>query len=218
MKLHTKTDPESPRIPETLKTAEVRVINDHAELTEVTLMDCDLSGQSALGVVFEQAVIRHASFGRSRFSGARLMDIRCEASDFAGAEWQRTRWQRVTFKGCKLTGMQLSGFQGMDIVFRDCAMESAIFANGRLTSVRFENCRMRRTMFDTMGFKGVTFFKCDLTGADVSGSRLERVDFRGSELSDFRIESRQLQGTMMDPLQAVQMAILLGIIVKDPGD
>ena len=55
-------------------------------------------------------------------------------------------------------------------------------------------------------------------GAHLLGSTLKGVDFRGSGLVDMRVEGRQLQGTIIDPLQSIQVASLLGISVRDSGE
>jgi uncharacterized protein YjbI with pentapeptide repeats len=65
---------------------------------------------------------------------------------------------------------------------------------------------------------GAVFSECDLAEADLTGSTLKGVDFRGSNLAGIHVEERQLQGTIIDSLQAIQVALLLGINVREPGE
>jgi uncharacterized protein YjbI with pentapeptide repeats len=207
-----------PRFPADLVPGQVKGLDDEAEYAAMLLADCDLSKQSAVNVVFDQVLLRHASMSLTRLPNMRMSDSRMEASDLSGALLQKARWQRVEFIGCRLTGIQLSEFNGKDLLFKECMMESAIFTSGRLRSVRFEKCNMRRVLLERMDLAGAVFLGCDLAGADLMGSMLKGGDFRGSDLAGVRVEGRQLQGTIIDHPQAVQVAALLGITVKEPGD
>ena len=58
------------------------------------------------------------------------------------------------------------------------------------------------------------FTRCDLTDADLQGANLRGADLRGSLLDGLRIAPKDVQGEIIDPSQAVQVAGLLGLTVK----
>jgi uncharacterized protein YjbI with pentapeptide repeats len=218
MKAPRRVDLASIPLPEDLIPFELDALQEAGEYTKVRLTERNLSGQAATGVIFERAHFQRVLLNRTRLSGAKLFDVRCEASDLSGAVWQKSRWQRVYFKGCKLTGMQLASFNGADVLFQECTMEGMIFSSGKLRGVRFEKCRMHRSVFDRMDISEARFHQCDLTGADLTGSTLAGVDLRGSDIPDIRLDVRQLRGLIIDPGQAVRLIAQLGSTVKDPGE
>jgi uncharacterized protein YjbI with pentapeptide repeats len=218
MKSSRKAPLRPPRLPPDLLPGNVRALEDEGEYAAAVLADSDFSRQTARSVAFDQVVLRHVSLGRARLPNMRMSDVRLEASDLSGASVQKARWHRVEFIGCRLTGMQLSQFSGGDLLFKECTLESALFTSGRFRSVHFERCNMRRVLLEKIDLAGAAFLGCDLTGADLTGSTLKGADFRGSDLTGVRVEGRQLQGITIDAFQAIQVAALLGIIVKDPGD
>jgi uncharacterized protein YjbI with pentapeptide repeats len=77
---------------------------------------------------------------------------------------------------------------------------------------------MRRLLLEKTVLAGAVFLGCDLTEADLTGSTLKGVDFRGSNLAGVRVDGGQLRGTIIDSLQAIQVAAILGITVKEPGE
>jgi uncharacterized protein YjbI with pentapeptide repeats len=209
-----KTTVALPKISTDLTLCELDELAEAGEYAGIRAGDHDLAGRSAAGVVFEEAVLQRVLFNRTRLSGAKLFDVRCEGSDFSGAVWPKSRWQRVHLKGCKLTGMQLASFNGADVLLQECTLEGTIFSSGKLRGVRFEKCRMHRAVFDRMDISDAVFHQCDLTGADLTGSTLAGVDIRGSDIRDVRLDVRQYKGLIIDPGQAVEIVAQLGCIVK----
>ncbi len=205
-------------MPAELLSCAVKPLEDATELIALSIAECDFTGQSASAVVIEQVLFRHAQLCRVRLPRMRMSDTRVEASDLSSAIFQKARWNRVVFTGCRLTGIQLPEFNGADILFKDCTMESALFTAGRFRSVRFERCTLRRVFFEKMNLTGAVFLKCDMAGVDFPNSELKGADFRGSEVGEMHVEGRQLQGTIIDPLQAIQIVSLLGVSVKELGD
>jgi uncharacterized protein YjbI with pentapeptide repeats len=214
MKAQLATSIPQPRIPIDIAPAAITGLGDALELVKVRIADLDLTASVHTGVVFEQALLQKVLLTRSRLNGARLFDVRCDASDLSGATWQRSRWQRAYVKGCKLTGMQLSSFSGVDLLFHECTMEGMIVGGGKVKGVHFEKCRMARTVFDRVEMNDVTFRGCDCTGMDLSGSQLRGVDLRGSDVPDIRIETGQYKGLTIDHMQAVELMAQLGCIVS----
>ncbi len=73
---------------------------------------------------------------------------------------------------------------------------------------------LRGALFEGADLRGVMFARCDLTNADLQGTNLRGADLRGSLLDGLRIGPKDVQGAIIDPSQAVQVAGLLGLTVK----
>jgi uncharacterized protein YjbI with pentapeptide repeats len=207
-----------PQLPMHLDAQEIRALADHSEYTGLRLTKCDWTGQTAEDLLFEQVEFRRAVFQSSTVTGARLFDVRAGTTDFSGANWRGARFRRVELAGCRLLGAQLLEAQLDDVFFKDCNLESAVFASSVFKAVRFEGCALRGTLFDGADLRGVLFYRCDLTNADFSGANLRGADFRGSIIDGLKAGGREWQGAVIDPTQAVQVAALLGLTVKPVED
>ena len=73
---------------------------------------------------------------------------------------------------------------------------------------RFDECRLEK----------VAFAQCDLTQAEFFGTRLRGLSFADSDIRGIRvreIESFELKGLKINPLQAVELARLLGVEIEE---
>jgi uncharacterized protein YjbI with pentapeptide repeats len=145
----------------------------------------------------------------------RLLDVQLEACDLTGAIWEQARLQRVTFNGCRLRGVQLLEAHCENAVFHDSLLENSNFASATFKAARFENCDLREAVFTEADLGNVVFQRCDLTHADLRGSKLTGADLRGSIISGMQVGAPELKGAIIDPTQAVQVASLLGLSVKE---
>lgn len=214
MKPQASKEIRPPELPRQLPTEPLATLGDRAVISARLLARCDLAGQAAAAVVFEQVVLRRSSLARTVFAAPRLADVRAEITDFSGANWKRARLRRIEFIECRLIGVQWLEVELEDTIFRGCTLESAVFASAACKRVRFEGCLLRGAMFDGADLSGVTLRGCDLTGADLQGANLRGADLRGSVLDGLRIGARDVQGAIIDPEQAGQVAGLLGLTVK----
>jgi uncharacterized protein YjbI with pentapeptide repeats len=203
-----------PELPKHLPAEALDALADRAEHTARLFARCDLSGQSAADVVFEQVMFRRASLARTTLITPRLADVRAEVTDFSGAEWKKARFRRVEFIECRLLGVQWLEAELEDAVFKGCNLESAVFASAIFKVARFDACVLRGAMFDGADLSDVVFHRCDLTNADLTGATLRDADLRGSIIDGLRVGPKELQGATIDPAQAIQVAGLLGLTVR----
>jgi uncharacterized protein YjbI with pentapeptide repeats len=88
------------------------------------------------------------------------------------------------------------------------------------SSVLFEQALLRRMNFTQsclpkLRLLDVQLEACDLTHADLRGSKLAGADLRGSIINGMQVGAPELKGAIIDPAQAVQVASLLGLNVKE---
>ncbi len=215
MKPVTKHGIQTPRLPKNLNSETITALVDHAEYFSASISSGELVKQAAASVIFEHVLLRRMNFTQSRLSKLRLLDVQLENCDLTGASWEDAHLQRIVFNSCRLMGVQLLEARCEDVVFRECTLESAIFASATFKAVRFENCSLREVVFTEADLSHTIFQRCDLTHADLRGSRLIGADFRGSIIDGMQAGAPELKGAIIEPLQAVQVANLLGLIVKE---
>jgi uncharacterized protein YjbI with pentapeptide repeats len=207
----------SPQLPKRLRSEPISALAEGAEYSGLVASRCDFAGQAAGGVLFEQVVFRRTSFNGSTLTEPRLFDVRAEVTDFSGADWKKARFRRAEFIECRLLGIQLLEATLEDVVFTKCTLESAVFASAVFKAARFEACLLRGALFEEADLRGVVFHRCDLTHADLRGADLRGADLRGSVIDGMKVGPKEVQGAIIDPVQAVQVAGLLGLTVK-PAD
>jgi uncharacterized protein YjbI with pentapeptide repeats len=215
MKSPTRHGVQPPQLPKSLRAETLAAIEDHGEYTALALVDCDLTLQAATNVIFEQAQIRRSSLARTRLAQLRLIDVRLEACDCSGADWEKVRVRRAEISGGRLLGMQLLEADLENVLVRDCNFADAVCAAAKLKDVRFEKCDLHSVSFEQAELSGVVFHQCDLSGADLRGAKLREVDLRGAIIDGMQVGAKELRGAIIDRMQAVQVAGLLGITVKE---
>ena len=103
-------------------------------------------------------------------------------------------------------------------LFERCKGEFANFAFSRLRTVRFAGCPMHGAAFGDCRFERVEFAQCDLTQAEFFGTRLRGLSFADSDIRGIRVReigSFELKGLKISPLQAVELARLLGVEIEE---
>lgn len=104
------------------------------------------------------------------------------------------------------------------LLFERCKGEFANFAFSRLRTVRFAGCPMHGAAFGDCRFERVEFAQCDLTQAEFFGTRLRGLSFADSDIRGIRVReigSFELKGLKISPLQAVELARLLGVEIEE---
>ena len=209
------TKPKSPRLPKSLPPETPTQLEEHQEYASIKISGCDLTGQSAGNVLFEEISLQRTNLTGSRLPKLRLLDIRLEGCDLSGAFLDEARFRRVELIGCRLMGLQMLSTQLDDVCFKDCNLEGAVFASSRAKALHFENCILLTVSFEEANLEGTIFRDCDLRNADLRNTNLQEADFCGSKLDGLQVSPKDMLGAIISPTQAIQVASLLGVTVMD---
>ena len=215
MKPQSKNGIRLPQLPKHLPMGELSHLEDFGQYMETIIAGADFSTQEGKNFQFEQTHLRQVVFQQSRLTNFSLMDSVIERSDLSGARWEKGRFRRVEMTGCRLLGSSLMEGMFEDVYFKDCNAESANFITSTFKNVRFENCNLRGVSFEGADLTGVVFFRCDLSGSIFLNSIMKLTDLRSSVIDDMSVGINELRGAIFSPSQAVQVAGLLGITIKD---
>jgi uncharacterized protein YjbI with pentapeptide repeats len=161
------------------------------------------AGQAAQRVLFEQVLLKRVDLSRTRLPGVQWNDARLEGCDLSGVDWEKARLRRVEFIGCRLVGARLLDAQLDDVLFRDCQGELALFWSVICRHVRFEQAHLREASFAKADLSGVVFQDCDLYRANLNG---------------LQVGLRELHGAIIDSTQAIYVASLTGVVIRDDHD
>jgi uncharacterized protein YjbI with pentapeptide repeats len=218
MKTNTRPTIQPPQIPRHLPAGSPTILEDRGEYAMQAWSGCNLSGLNVTLPVFEHISFRRVTLGPSRHTRPRFIDCRLEACDLSAILWEQARFRRVEFVGCRLTGAQLLEAELEDVAFKECSLQSAAFSSARFKAVRFDNCLLNEASFEGADCGGVIFTDCDLAQADLRQAKLGGADLRGSRLGGVQVGALELKGVIVDSVQAVQIAGLIGLVVREKGE
>ena len=205
-----------PELPAQLaEVGQLATLADQSSYTQQALLDCNFASQSADDLLFEQVSCKRVSFNHTSLTLAQLFDVRLDGCDLAGAEWEKAHLRRVELSGCRLVGLRLSASSLEDVQLVKCNAELARFWDCSFKAARFDHCVLREASFAGSDLSGVTFRDCDLTQADLRNTKLKGADLRGSTLTGVQVGIKELQGAIVTPIQAIQLAGLLGLTVQE---
>ncbi len=211
--------PRPPRLPDRLASA--------LAVDELDELYPDVDGVALDGDVLSLPDARTFDLLRSRLRSCTLelpddaalevRDAELEGIDLTGrrlAGAVRTRFVR-----CRLSGTDLSDATIEDVTFEDCALDLASWRMARVRRVTVAGGRIDGLDATGAHLADVVLGAVSLAGVVLDGSRCERVDLTGADLS--HAESLpSLAGTTISAPQAValapRLARSLGIAVRVP--
>lgn len=130
---------------------------DRAEITDLRVEDCDISGIVATG-----SVVRRMELLRTRIRGVTFVKGQVEETFLDSCTTDE-----LSFRFSRLKRM----------VFRDCDLSGADFYNATFDHVTIENCDLRRAKFDAAIVECLSIRNCELAGIEgVGGLKGAQVD------------------------------------------
>lgn len=176
------------------------------QFAKVEFLDTDMSELVTNGAVFADCTFRGVEFSQSSHTNTGFLNCSFVGCGFFGA----------VFADCKLTGS----------MFDRCTFSLLQVHGGDWSFVGLPGADLRGTTFTDVRMReadltGARCHKATIRGADLTGAMLGKVDFtrcdlRGSEFSQLDPFTLELGKAVIDPGQAVVLAMSLGIKVLPP--
>ena len=86
--------------------------------------------------------------------------------------------------------------------------------HARWKRAHFEGCDLSGADWNGADARGLVFQDCDLRGADFNFCQLQGADWRGCQTENISIDAPSLRGLIVEPMQAAQLARVLGLDVR----
>lgn len=192
-------------------------------LNETTLEDIRLVSVSRTGLTadllaFRQAILQDCVFAGCEFPKLRLFDVSMKNTDLANMNCEQSGGSRVVLEECRLMGINLSGSDWDDLSISHCHAPYARFPVSRFRRTVFDACNLENADFFGSDLTKVLFRDCNLKGCRFLECQCRETDFRGSELEGVLIGTQELQGAIVEPMQAPILIARFGVTVKWPQD
>lgn len=99
-----------------------------------------------------------------------------------------------------------------------CKADYANFSQGRFRCVCFSESDLRSGVLAGCRLEYAEFDRCDLSQAELFGTPLAGISLVGNTIAGIRFgaaESRELRGAVVDRMQALELARMLGFEIEE---
>jgi uncharacterized protein YjbI with pentapeptide repeats len=174
----------------------------------------DISGRKISAFGAKCSLFREVSFANCEFGSIRLRDVCFEKCDLSNSVLRGFEATRVEFIDCRLIGMRAIECRWSSVLVENCEARYIQLNDGqaRVCEVRGSNlaeCDLRNTDLEGTIFSQALLYRADLTGAKLRGA-----DLRGADIEGVTVRAEDLRGAIVNAAQAMDLARLLGVIIK----
>ncbi len=158
-------------------------------------------------------------FNRVHFGGnlikVNFIDCIFSHCDFSNLELSQSLYMRVQFEHCKGTGSIFRKSKFKYTTFRNGSFPLSDFSESQFENVRIYDCNLSESAFQSCTQSDFETSNVDFTQSDFINTSLAKMDLSGCKIQGLRLSPNHLKGLILDAHQAVGIATLLGIIIKE---
>ena len=173
-------------------------------------VQCSLSELEFNGCVFEKV-----SFNQHDFDHCTLIDCVFDHCDLSNVDLTSSCLRRVEFRQCNLVGLDASVCVNEDVLLYRCNARLSNLSGSQIKNCEWKENRMDESSINDCRIKGLDVDQCVLTGAEFLHTPLNKVDVSTSVIDGIALSGTELKGIIVSPYQAVALAKILGIVVKE---
>jgi uncharacterized protein YjbI with pentapeptide repeats len=184
--------------------------------------ECLFTGVSYAGENLKGLDVLRCRFVKCDFSEcsmelAGFRDTVFEACDFSNCDFSKASFQKTLFQGCKLMGADFIEGSLRHVRFLDVSCGYVNFADSRVQDTAFEKSRLPNAAFSRCKMTA-SFEDCDLMQSLFQQTPLKDIDLRTCRLQGIQITLPDLKGAVVTPVQASDLAALLGLVIKEQDE
>ncbi len=203
--------PDLPRDLELANDAAQLFANPEVQLSERLVRGLKQESASLKTFHLEACVLQGVALKGAIIEAAKWRDVRFTDCDLANAEIRVIVAHRIEFVGCRMTGLRLGKSEWRNLLFSGGDQRYAQCRFGVFQRSEFNECDFEDADFYGADLRGCVFSRCNLRNVEMSKARLTDADLRGSNVEGLRLGAEDIAGAIVDPVQALSFAHLLGI-------
>jgi len=188
-----------------------------AVLEETQLEDGEYRQETVTGAFGKlevaRTVFRSCCFAGSDLSDTSFVDVVFEDCDFSQCHWVNGYFRGCTFLRCRGDGINFNGAFFKQTALRESTFIYANFGQAHWESAAIAHCTLDHAALNEMVCKKLTWEQVSLRDVDFFRTKLKGMDLSSCTLEGITVSDRftELRGVKLDPLQAVEIASLLGV-------
>lgn len=183
-------------------------------MVETRVAGADWRGRTAGSLRIEASLLERVCLADCRFGTLAMKDVRLVNCDLANMEVRGWNLTRVEFVDCRMTGFSGGETEALDVLVQEGDLRYSRFRDSRFKAAEFDRCNFEDADFQGTDLSGSIFRGCNLRNVEMGRARLSDADLRGSAVEGLHIALEGLRGAVVDPSQAMQFALLLGIRIE----
>lgn len=190
---------------------------DEESAARLHLKNADLTGEALAGLSFAHCILEGCRFQNCDLTRASFTDCVLKGCDLSGAKLWESYFSRCRVQNCRALGANFAEGRLFELTIAGTQLRYACFDQSKWERVRVENSCLAEVMLTNSRLKTLCFAQADLSGAMLTGTPLKGLDLRGCTLTNVSCSEtcRELQGAVVDVLQAAQLARLLGVVIRE---
>ena len=204
-----------PKIPQFIEETTIDGLSSEACYRNVLVTGEMVIGKQTSGVIFDETHAKNVVFQDMKFRSFECSDVLFENCQFINCEFIGSFIRRTKFLRCRLIGVNFSEASMQHVTFENSVLELAAFYYTKMHWISFKNSTLRNSDFYEDDAKNWHFSESKLFGVEINKTSLVGVDFRTCLLEDLRVTFEVLKGCIVTPTQALGMATLLGLTIKE---
>lgn len=171
-----------------------------------------VQGTAFAGCTFDDAQLRGVAFRDCRFLACSFVACDLGLADVGGSVFRD-----VSFDGCNLTGVNWARAAAtlhdpLEIDFRDCILDFAVFQGCALEGRRIDHCVAHECDFRQAVLVGAVCRGTDFAGANFEGADLSGADLRKARNYAIDVRSTRVRGARFSLPDAT--ALLQGLEIE----
>lgn len=192
-------------------------------LVQVNHLDCDNYESSCFENVevndaLESITFMECKFHKVTFTNAinkvLFMDCIFDHCDFSNLDMQENVFRRVKFMQCRFTGTDMSSSTLQDTLLQDCEASYFNASGTTCKTTEFIRNRFVESYFNMIKHNNLKIQECNLVSSEWLNTKFEGLDLSDSLIDGILVNAENLKGVIVNSMQAIELAKLLGIIVK----
>ena len=180
------------------------------------LRGADLTGEDLDGLTLRCCILENCRLTGAGLRRAAFTDCLFRQCDLSGAQWYDGSLLRCRWEGVKALGCNLSGARIRDFDCAGCRLDGLRLDGAGLEYVRVSASSLAGANLSGLRWRSLSLEDADLSGACVTGASLRGLDLRRCRISGLTAGDslRELRGAIVDPIQAAELARLLGLDIR----
>lgn len=182
------------------------------EIKNIRLNDIDFCKVGFRSVIFENCKITECDFSRCAF-----IDVIFKNCDFSNSRFDEGYFRYCEFQSVKWMGCRFPESRLMHVTMTQCNLQYANFDHGAFTYIFAKDCDFSHGILSECTVKEFAVKDSRFMETNFFRTRLRGMDFTECELAGIIVSDshEELAGAVVSTWQALELARLLGVIIKD---
>ena len=202
-------------IAEDLKHTIAPYIKEDTEVEGYKFIDQVIVDHKLDKVDFHQCIFQNCTFTECHFEKIYFLDVVFKHCNFSNIDMNDSTFKRVVFDACKLTGTNFSDGVIDHAHFTSCSAQYANLTNMKIENALFKDSDFSNAFMQGQHYKNVAYENCKLISTDFYKTKLKDIDLSSNMIAGIAVSDYELKGAIVNPLQACDLALLLGIKIKE---